>query len=404
MSPSPLDAKAATGLFAARFGYRPARTVRSPGRVEWLGNHTDYNQGLVLSLAVDRSMHMASAPRSDGRVRLTSGAFDFVTEFRVSNLVPDDACRWANYVKGVLRALRARGVHFGGFDAAIHSTIPLGGGMSSSAALEIISALTVRQWHPYSLTDLGTARPPDRDRNGVLPDLKPAERMALAKLCQRAENDFVGVQCGLLDPVSCLFGKAHHAILLDCLHENITQIALPSGISFVLSPSGVNHDLASGEYNQLRSSCESAAAKLGVKALRFADPARLRARRRILSNREYRSAYHIIGENQRVVFAERAIRENDMVQMGAYMIQSHESSRDFFGNSCPELDALVRIAAEFPGCFGSRLTGGGFGGAAIHLVDETRMSQFMTHLSRRYTLETGRPLAPLHCRVADGAG
>src|SRR6266446_9871408 len=202
-------------LFKRHFNYPPTHVVRAPGRLELLGNHTDYNEGLVMSLAVDKYIHMASSPRSDGKIELVSAAFPEPERFWMSELKKNPAAPWSDYVKGVLDQLRKRGVHFSGFNAAIYGEIPMGAGLSSSAALEVATALTIRRLYPFSLTETGVTVPPKRNAQGDLPPLAAKEKLHLAKLCQAAENQFVGVQSGLLDQISSLFGKAWQVLSID---------------------------------------------------------------------------------------------------------------------------------------------------------------------------------------------
>src|SRR5438874_8837330 len=209
------DISETQSVFKKHFGHTPPFVVRAPGRLELLGNHTDYNEGLVMSLAVNRYIHMAAAPRTDGKIELASSAFPKRELFWMSELKKNPEAPWADYVKGVLDQLRKRGVNFSGFTAAIHGDIPMGAGMSSSAALEVATALIVRRLYPFSLGETGATLPPKRNARHELPPLLSAEKMHFAKLCQAAENRFVGVQSGLLDQISSLFGKAWHAMGID---------------------------------------------------------------------------------------------------------------------------------------------------------------------------------------------
>ena len=390
-------------LFKRQFGFPPVHIVRAPGRLELLGNHTDYNRGLVLSLAVDKYVYIASAPRSDGKIELASSAFPEKEKFFISEFKKNPAAPWADYVKGVLVHLRKRGVHVGGFTASIFGTVPIGAGMSSSAALEVACALTVRELFPYTVTETATRRPPQRNKIGVLPRPRPEEKLVLAKICQAAENQFVGVNSGLLDQISSLFGKAFHAIEIDCQHYTIEHIPMIGEIAILICDSGVKHSLVGGEYNELRQHCEAAAKKLGVKWLRAADRKMLEAGKSKLSQREYECSRPIVGENQRVLFGSRALREDDFVQFGQYMFQSHESSRDFFHNSTPELDTLVEIARAHPAALGARLTGGGFGGATINLIHRDGLESFSQHMSAQYEKQSGKKMTPLLCQIVDGA-
>ena len=390
-------------FFREKFGVPPTYIIQAPGRLELLGNHTDYNEGLVLSIAIDKYVFIASSRRKDAQVELVSSAFQGRESFYIDRIEKNPAVPWANYSKGVLLQLRQRGVHFTGFDAAIHGTIPFGAGLSSSAALEIATALTVRELFPFSLNEFSMQPAPVRTGRGQLPPLKNDEKMALAKIGQAAESKFVGANVGLLDQISSLFGKANQVIEIDCRHNTVQHLPMPPGIAVVVCDSGVKHNLAGGGYNELREHCESAARKLGVKALRSVTMAELQANKSKLSERDYQCAYHIVGENQRVVAGERALRENDIAQFGQYLFQSHESSRDYFGNSTKELDLLVEIARRQPGCYGARLSGGGFGGATINWVEHTDVINFQKAVTKGYFEGTGHSIAPWVCQVVDGA-
>jgi galactokinase len=389
-------------LFKKHFSYTPPHVVRAPGRLEVLGNHTDYNEGLVMSVAIDKCIFIASGPRTDGRIELVSSAFPEPEKFWMSEIKSNPTARWADYVKGVLAQLRKRGVPFSGFNAAIHGTIPPGAGMSSSAALEVAAALTVRRLHPFSLTETGATVPPKRNEKGELPPLPLIERMHYAKLCRTAENEFVGVPCGILDQVSSLFGKAWNVMNIDCRFLTV-ETAPIIGEAIIVCDTGVKHALVGGEYAELRRNCESAAQKLHAKSLRSVEMKHLHSGRSFLTPREYECAHHVVSEIARVVAAERALRDDDHRQFGQFMFQSHESSRDFLKNSCEELDLLVELARKHPGCLGARLTGGGFGGATINLVAYHQAESFMEHLTREYEIRTGHGIQPVVCQVVDGA-
>ena len=389
-------------LFKRTFQATPTHTVRAPGRLELLGNHTDYNDGLVMALAVDRYIVIASSPRTDGKIELVSSAFPERETFRVDELKANPAAPWANYVKGVLEQLHRRRVNFNGFNAAIHGTIPLGAGMSSSAALEVATALTVRRLFPFSLTPTGAGTPPQPNAKGELPPLGPAERLEFAKVGQAAENEFVGVKCGILDQISSLFGKANSVIDIDCRSLTVENPPM-AGEAVIVCNSNVKHALVGGEYNELRANCESAARKLGAKTLRTVELSQVKAAREKLTVREYECAHHVTSEIARVVAGARALRDGDHKQFGQYMFQSHESSRDFLKNSTKELDLLVELARAHPGCLGARLTGGGFGGATINLVAHHQAESFMTHMASKYSERTGVKMTPTVCQIVDGA-
>lgn len=393
----------ARNLFRKEFGQTSTHVVRAPGRLELLGNHTDYNDGLVMALAVDRYIEIASSPRNDGKIELVSDSFSGREVFNANDLKKNPAAPWADYVKGVLDQVRKRGVHFSGFTGAIVGDIPIGAGMSSSAALEVATALTVRRLYPFTLTASGLGTPPARDKNGELPGLGREEKLGFARLCQAAENQFVGVRSGLLDQISSLFGKAWNVMSIDFEFLTVEHAPL-TGEAIVVCNSGVKHSLVGGEYNELRENCESAARKLGAKSLRSVESKVLEANKDRLTQREYECARHIVSEIQRVVAGERALRDDDHRQFGQYMFQSHESSRDLLKNSTPELDLLVELARQHPGCLGARLTGGGFGGATINLVAHHQADTFMAHMAAKYEERAGIKLQPQVCMIVDGAG
>jgi galactokinase len=392
-----------SNLFKRHFGHEPPHVVRAPGRLELLGNHTDYNAGLVMAIAVDKYVCFAAAPRTDGKVKLVAAAFPEPVEFFVSDLERSAAAPWADYVKGVIDQLQRRGARVGGFNGAIDGTIPMGAGMSSSAALEVSTALMIRRMYPFSLRNGALAAASQADANGAPPPMDAAEKMEVARLCQLAENEFVGVKCGLLDQASSMFGKARHAIELDFQSLTVDHVPMLGDIAIVTCNSGAKHELTGGEYNELRALCESAASKLGARYLRSVDLKHLMASRERLSEREFQCAYHVVSEIQRVVQGAKALRENDFALFGQFMFHSHDSSRDNFKNSTPELDMLVAIAREHPDCLGARLTGGGFGGATINLVRRSGLDNFCQSMSRQYEQRSGIEMTPLVCQIVDGA-
>jgi galactokinase len=390
-------------LFKRHFGHTPPHVAQAPGRLELLGNHTDYNQGLVLSLAINKYIWIAIAARNDGRVELVSSAFREKEAFAITNLEKNPAAPWADYLKGVLAQLRKREIPIRGFNAAIDASIPLGAGMSSSAAFEIATALAVRRISPFAFKPSGASFIPKLDDRGQAPPLSVTDRVELARIGQAAENEFVGARTGLLDQISSLFGKAFHAIETDFQSLSVEHVPMIGEIAIVVCDSGVKHALSGGEYNALRQLCESAAAKLGLKSLRRADPQLLEANKQKLTEREYQCAAHITGEVQRVIFGARALRDNDFEQFGQYMFQSHESSRDLFQNSAPELDQLVELARGHPACYGARLTGGGFGGATINLIRRDQVQDFIRAVAQQYREKTGNTTEPALCQIVDGA-
>jgi galactokinase len=396
------DTLEAQALFIKHFNQTPTHLVRAPGRLELLGNHTDYNDGLVMSLAVDKYITIAADARPDGKIKLVSSAFPDSEMFSADDLKKNPAAPWADYVKGVLDQLRKHNIHYGGFNAAIHGTIPMGAGMSSSAALEVATALIVRKLFPFGLAATGLAAAPQRNPQGELPPVGPVERLEFAKLCRAAENEFVGVPCGILDQVSSLFGKQSSVIEIDCRSLVIGNSPMP-GEAVIVCNSGVKHALVGGEYAELRQNCEAAARKLGAKFLRTVELKQVESAKTQLTPREYECAKHVVSEIARVVAGERALREGDHKQFGQFMFQSHESSRDSLKNSTKELDTLVELARQHPGCLGARLTGGGFGGATINLVSYHQAESFMQHMTREYEKSTGIKMTPIVCQIVDGA-
>ncbi len=300
-----------------------------PGRLELLGNHTDYNEGVVLGAAIERGLTVTGAMRENDDTIFIRSEDMGSAETSVAALAPLNEAPWANYVLGVVSELRALSIPVGGFSAEIAGDLPSGCGLSSSAALEVSSALFLLKLHRREL-------PP----------------LELAKACQRAEHRFAGVRSGLLDQVTSLFGKEDHAVFFDCRTEEVCTIPFPPGLAFVVAESGKARQLAHGEYNTRRAETRAAADALQVRALRDVTPHDL-ARRRDLPDLLRRRAAHIVGENERVWRAVDLLAAGDGAGFGALMNASHESSRTNFENSTPELDLLVSIAQSLPGVFGA---------------------------------------------------
>jgi galactokinase len=350
----------------------------APGRVELLGNHTDYNEGVVLGAAIDRGITVAGKRCSDGTIRIRSNKFGEV-QTPISELGPLTENRWANYAFGVTRELIELHVPISGFEADITGDLPINAGLSSSAACALAIALFLLKIFPR--------------------DVAPLE---IAKACQRAENRFVGVQSGLLDQVASLFGRAHHAVFFDVRSEEIRTVPFPPGVALIVAESGRKRDLTSGEYNLRREETHATARALGVAALRDVSLEQL-ARQRDLSDLLYRRAAHVIGENKRVERAVELLERGDAAGFGELMNASHESSRINFENSTPELDLLVSIAQQLPGVLGARLTGAGFGGAIVILCQRHHAKEIETELSRRYFEASALKTEVFICRIADGA-
>jgi galactokinase len=342
----------AHAAFIEQFDYEPHSVAVAPGRVELLGNHTDYNEGFVLTSAIDRGIAIAGAAREVPQVRIASSDFGMV-RFAPEKPVSDPNAKWADYVMGVVEELQQAGVTLGGFDASIVSTVPLGAGVSSSAALLLATAKICLALYPHVL------------------DFDP---MGIAKLARRAENNFVGAPVGLLDQFSSAFGKAGHALFLDCRSLEWRAVPLPSDkIAILIADSGVKHALAAGGgYTERRAQCEEAARILTEGAsdkLRDVSRELLEEKATTLDPILERRARHIVYENWRVQMGAEALEAGNWAAFGETVSNTHESCRRFFENSCPEVDTLVEIAQSQSGVYGAKLTGGGWGGCAVILHD-----------------------------------
>ncbi len=331
----------------------------APGRDELLGNHTDYNQGLVLSAAIHLGVTVRARKDSSNLITVSSATNGRRAEIDIPSIARLHTESWANYPLGVIETLRQTGFPLGGTTIDIDSNLPLGAGLSSSAALEVATAFALREL--YRL---------------------PLDPMQIAKLCQRAENEFVGVQCGLLDQASSVFGQAGKAILLDFRSVTAEPVGLPSEVAILLLASGIPHALTGGEYNERREQCARAAALLSVTALRETTTAAVQAAK--MDPVVQRRALHITGENERVSRGIKALRRDDPETFGQLMFESHRSSRDNFENSTPALDCLVEIAEQTSGVYGSRLTGGGFGGSTVSLVSRAQADQIKESMVEQY--------------------
>ncbi|TSA32327.1 MAG: galactokinase [Verrucomicrobiaceae bacterium] len=349
----------------------------APGRVELLGNHTDYNAGVVLSAAIQMGIRATGKKRDDSRIVLTSEGIDGTATADLSKGLQRRGS-WDDYPLGVVEMLRQAGANVGGFEAHFVADLPLGAGLSSSAALEVATAVLVTRLFPFSVSPLD-----------------------LAKICRRAENEFVGVSCGLLDQVSSIFGRRDHVVFLDCRAESVEPIPFPPGFGLLIVHSGVKHALTGGEYNERRDQCFEAAKRMGVPALRDVTTAQLEAAE--LPDLVKRRARHITGENERVFSALAALRAGDGDQFGKLMTASHRSSMENFANSTPELDALVEIAIRQDGCHGARLTGGGFGGAIVALTEIEKTDAVAKAVTAQYLEKTGNRATAYPCVAGPGA-
>jgi galactokinase len=349
----------------------------APGRVELLGNHTDYNEGVVLGAAIDRGLVVSGERRTDGLIAISSASMGRV-EIARAELQPQKEQRWANYALGVASELNSLGISIGGFSANVDGDLPPGCGLSSSAAFEVASAFFLLKLFERELAPL-----------------------EIAKVCQRAEHQFVGLQSGLLDQVTSIFGRADHAVFFDARTEEVRTVPFPRGLALIIAESGSKRELAQGLYNERRKETRVAAEMLGVQALRDISPDELSTRS--LPPLLARRAAHVVGENMRVFRALDLLAAGDGSGFGALMNESHESSRKNFENSSPELDLLVDIARQLPGVLGARLTGGGFGGATVTLCERDSASQVVKELTRQYSHRSKFSARIFNCEIAAGA-
>ena len=370
--------------FKARFGTLPAICAIAPGRLEVLGNHTDYNEGFVLSTAVDRATTVSMSPVEGTVCTIHENGKDCTLDLNdLNTYVKGD---WRNYLKGLILELQKRGAVIGAFNAELSSTVPLSAGMSSSAALEMAFGFALKTIFKIELS---------------LPDW--------ARAGQGVENNFMGLKSGLLDQFSSLYGKKDSLILCDFRSvEVLKTVSMPAGWSMVVANTMVKHNLVESDYNLRRQSCEKALAAIqkkypAVKALRDVDSAMLDSCKEDMDFTDWKRAKHVVGEDERVMQGVKLLEAGDIRAFGALLFASHESSRDMFENSCPELDALVEIAKTLPGCAGARLSGGGFGGISIHLVESDQAELYCERLKTAYKTMTGKVAETLICGIGDGA-
>ncbi len=370
--------------FEQYFGQPPSRIARAPGRVNLIGEHTDYNDGFVLPMALDRATYVAARPRPDRVVRVFSTKFREEDQFDLDQVVRDERRQWVNYIRGVVKGLQARDLPLHGADLMIDSDLPSGSGLSSSAALEVAVGYTFQLLNNINL--LG-------------------EELAL--VAQGAEHTFVGVKCGIMDQLVAALGEAGHALLIDCRDLSYRPIPIPDQARVVVCDSGVRHRLAGSEYNQRRAGCEEAVRLLKpalgkIQALRDVRSADLVAYGNLLPPDLLPLVRHVVSENERTLAAADALAAGDLTNMGRLMVASHISLRDDYRVSITELDVLVELALAASGCFGSRMTGGGFGGSTVSLVAADAVDAFVAAMIDGYAIRTGRKLQPLICTAGAG--
>jgi galactokinase len=384
MADKPLIAKKFMNLYKAE----PEVIASAPGRIEVLGNHTDYNEGYVLSAATDLYTSFAVKKNSKTISNITSFDLDKTSKFCMKELNKKTPGLWSDYIKGVVFELSkiTSNTALDGFDAGLTSDVPLSAGMSSSAALEISTCFALGKLY------------------GI--EIKPKE---WAKLGQRVENNYMGLNSGLLDQFSSVYGEKDKLILCDFRSvEVLKTIKFPPDYEFVIVNSMIKHNLVDSDYNARRKSCENVVHNIKkkfpeIKALRDVSIEMLQETKELLDLIDYKRALHIVSENSLVQKGISALEKGDIELFGSYLYESHQSSKENFENSCPELDYLVELSRSIPGCVGARLSGGGFGGISIHIVKKDMSERYKERIATAFKLQTGVEPQTFICGVGDGA-
>jgi galactokinase len=359
---------------------------RAPGRVNLIGEHTDYNDGFVMPAAIDYYTWVAAAPRSDRILRVRTEQYQESVEIPLDAAEGPPRRHWSDYARGVARVLERNGHRLTGADVLIDGQVPPGAGLSSSAALELAVALALTTTSQIEIS-----------------------RLELVKLSQKAEHEYAGTLCGIMDQFIAGFGRAGHALMLDCRSLEYTFLPVGEKAQLVVCNSMVRHEHAAGEYNTRRLECASGVATLQkffptIRALRDVSIVQLHAHRKDLSQQVYRRCYHVVHENERVTHAANALRDNNLASFGELMYASHASLRDDYEVSCVELDLLVELASKCSGVYGARMTGGGFGGCTVNLVQADAVPEFKEHIAEKYKSVTRRTPVVFDCSPAEGAG
>ena len=370
--------------FRVLFG-TSAAVFRAPGRVNLIGEHTDYNDGFVLPAAIGFSCWVAIAPRTDRKLVLHSEIFGESVEADLDRLNAHAEGKWHDYPLGIASTLEKAGKRLRGANLFISGDVPLGAGLSSSAAVEVATGYALLAASDY-----------------------PVDRKQLALLCQRAENEFVGARSGIMDQYVSCFGRSGHALLLDCRSLESRALPLPSSLHLVICNTMVKHQLGASEYNTRRAECEEAVRRLAVvmpavRSLRDVSLPKLEQQRARLTATLFKRCRHVISENDRVSQFASALQQADIASLGALMAESHRSLRDDYEVSCRELDVMVEIALRQDGIRGARMTGGGFGGSTINLVDAAKSPEFRWRVSADYAAATGIQPDIYICEASQGA-
>ncbi|MFK3704412.1 galactokinase [Klebsiella sp. NPDC088457] len=371
-------------LFAEKFGYPASHVIQAPGRVNLIGEHTDYNDGFVLPCAIDYQTVISCAPRADRIVRVIAADYQNQSdEFSLDKpIVSHDTQQWSNYVRGVVKHLQKRHNHFGGADLVISGNVPQGAGLSSSASLEVAVGTVFQQL--YHL---------------------PLDGTQIALIGQEAENQFVGCNCGIMDQLISALGKKDHALLLDCRTLGTKAVSMPRGVAVVIINSNFKRTLVGSEYNTRREQCETGARFFQQPALRDVKIAEFNAVAHELDPVVAKRVRHVLTENARTVEAASALEKGDLKRMGELMAESHASMRDDFEITVPQIDTLVEIVKAAIGDKGGvRMTGGGFGGCVVALVPEALVDTVQQAVAARYEAETGIKETFYVCKPSQGAG
>lgn len=371
-------------VFETTFGTAPTRHFQAPGRVNLIGEHTDYNDGFVLPCAIDYQTLVAVTPRTDMTVRVV--ALDYANqqdEFNLDGEIESHPTQlWSNYVRGVVKHLQLRGMQIQGADLAITGNVPQGAGLSSSASLEVVIGETFKQLYqlPMSMAEVAL--------NG-----------------QAAENQFVGCNCGIMDQMVSACGAQHHALLLDCRSYDTQLISMPETLSVMIINSNVKRGLVDSEYNTRRLQCEQAADILGIKALRDISLSELQKQKARLPELVYRRAHHVVSDSERTLLAAEALRNNDLKTLSKLMAESHYSMRDDFEITVPPIDYIVELLSEYlTEQGGVRMTGGGFGGCIVALMPHAMVDGAKQLIVQNYANKTGIKEDIYICKASNGAG
>ncbi len=361
--------------------------VRAPGRVNLIGEHTDYNEGFVMPASIDKEIRLGIARNDLHAIRLYSLDYEDKLMVPIQGFQPESQKTWANFILGVVQELQQEGQAVSGFDCAFEGDIPLGAGLSSSAALECATVFALNELFQLKL-----------------------DRFTMVKVAQKAENNFVGVKCGIMDQFASIFGKTNHVIRLDCrsLAYQYTPLHL-EGYRIILLDTQVKHSLADSAYNTRRQECESGVNFLqrfesNIRSLRDVDEATLKKYQAQMEPTIYRRCHYVISENQRVNLTAEALKKGDLPAIGAYIYASHWGLSEKYEVSCPELDFLVRQSRDCDYVLGARMMGGGFGGCTLNLVEEQQVEKYIEQQQKKYREQFGVDLKAHTCSLSDGTG